>query len=611
MNHQHWRRFGIISLLALTLGVQAAHNTLVRTQARASPSGTAHVSIVRVTAGAEAAVRQAVALVGGLNTVISPGDVVVIKPNMVMDASIDQGMVTDPAVVRAVVRLAWEAGASQVIIAEGTAQYRTDPNRDRFCTQSAFRAAGYDLNGDMVDDVTGVPLVDLNDSGGTDMADPAKVRRVTLPYGLIRTEYWLPNLILDADVLISVPVLKNHFIAGVTLGMKNMLGVLPNDLYHASGNVYGKHSLSHSSLDLARHIVDVNLARRPDFVVVDGQRGMVDGPVGSQVMQPPMGLILAGRDVVAVDTVGTLVMGYDPHTIPYLDLAAQSGLGVADVARIHVVGVPVAQARRDFPAPYAVARRADAQPPTIAITMPSEGEAVADGVTVDVEAHDEAVARVELYLDGQWMGEVAAPPYRFTLDLSQHAPGPHTLQAVAYDRFLNQSEAVRRIQLVGSPPTSTSLPPTPSPFPPTATEPVPSTPSPTSSPTFPPPTASEPAPLVTSPTPSPFPPTATEPVPPAASPTPTSPPPTPLPPTATTYTARNTQYAIHTTSPPPPPITPIPAATTETDIAAASSPAVTSAPAQPRTRWLLLGTGLVLGGGLMGLAALWILWKRK
>ncbi len=568
MNRRHWRRFSIISLLALTLGVQAAHNALVRTQARASPGGTAYVSIVRVTAGAEAAVRQAVALVGGLNTVISPGDVVVIKPNMVMDASIDQGMVTDPAVVRAVVRLAWEAGASQVIIAEGTAQYRTDPNRDRFCTQSAFRAAGYDLNGDMVDDVTGVPLVDLNDSGGTDVTDPAKVRRVTLPHGLIRTEYWLPNLILDADVLISVPVLKNHFVAGVTLGMKNMFGVLPNDLYHAAGNVYGKHSLSHSSLDLARHIVDVNLARRPDFVVVDGQRGMVDGPIGSQVIRPPMGLILAGRDVVAVDTVGTLVMGYDPNSIPYLGLAAQSGLGIADVARIHVVGVPVTQARRDFPAPYAVARRADAQPPTVAITAPAEDAAVAGALTVDVEANDEAVARVELYLDGQWMGEVSTPPYRFTLDLSQYAPGPHTLQAVAYDRFLNQGEATRRIQLVGSPPTPTSPPPTATPLPPTATTP----------------------------------PAATETAPPAVSPTHTSPPPTaiPLPPTATTPPAATETASPAATSP-------------SVEITATPSPPAppASAPVQPRTRWLLLGTGLILGGGLVGLAALWMLWKRE
>ena len=62
-----------------------------------------------------------------------------------------------------VVQLAREAGADQVIIAEGSAQYREgDVNRDRFCTPAAFRVAGYDADGDMVDDVTGAPLVDLD-----------------------------------------------------------------------------------------------------------------------------------------------------------------------------------------------------------------------------------------------------------------------------------------------------------------------------------------------------------------------------------------------------------------------------------------------------------------
>ncbi|RLC62305.1 MAG: hypothetical protein DRI48_09695, partial [Chloroflexi bacterium] len=291
------RRACVLGLLVLLLATSAAQGLAT---SRHTQGGTAQVAIVRVEGNVDAAVRQAVALAGGLSGVVAPGDVVVVKPNMVLDASTGSGLVTDPAVTRAVVRLAREAGAVQVIIAEGTAQYRDNPNRDRFCTQAAFRNAGYDADGDMVDDVTGAPLVDLNDSGGTDVTDPAKVTRVVVPTGLMRTEYWLPNVVLEADVLISVPVLKNHYNAGVTLGMKNLVGLLPNDLYHAAGNVYGKHSLSHDPVELDRHIVDLSLARRPNFVVVDGQRGMTDGPIGSQIVDPPMGLILAGRDVVAV-----------------------------------------------------------------------------------------------------------------------------------------------------------------------------------------------------------------------------------------------------------------------------------------------------------------------
>jgi uncharacterized protein (DUF362 family) len=472
MSHRRRRWACIGGLLALLLVVRVAQSLAVPSYA---PEGMAQVVIVRIEGDLQAVVRQAVAKAGGLDKVIRPGDTVVVKVNMVLDATADSGMVTDPKVARAVVRLAREAGAAQVMIVEGTAQYgQGDANRDRACTQSAFRNAGYDTNGDMVDDATGAPLVDLNDSGGTDGHDPAKVRQVTVPMGLIRQEYWLPNVVLDADVMISVPVFKNHYNAGVTLGMKNLVGLLPNDIYHGPGNIFGKHSLDHSPVNLDRHIVDLNLARRPDFVVVDGQRGMIDGPVGSQIIEPPMGLILAGRDVVALDTVGALVMGYDPRAIPYLRLGAQSGLGTTDVGHIQVVGVPVAQARRDFPAPYAgsPAVRAEAQPPSVALKTPG-GQLWYGLATIGVEAGDnDAVARVELYVDDKLVGQAMGGAYDLKLDTGTYAPGTHTLRALAYDRSLNQAQAVQEVQFAA--PTDTALPLAATPMPPTAT-PVPST----------------------------------------------------------------------------------------------------------------------------------------
>jgi uncharacterized protein (DUF362 family) len=475
------RRICIVGLLVLLLGSRVAQGLATSSP---SPTGTATVAIARTEAGLESAVRQAVSLAGGLTGVVAPGNVVVVKPNMVMDSPTSSGIVTDPAVTRAVVQLAREAGAAQVIIAEGTAQYgQGDPNRDRVCTRTAFHNAGYNANGDMVDDVTGAPLVDLNDSGGTDISDPEKVTRVVIPTGLMRTEYWLPNLVLKADVLISVPVLKNHYNAGVTLGMKNLIGLLPADLYHGPGNIYGKHSLSHNPVELDRHIVDVNSARRPDFVVVDGQRGMIDGPIGSQIISPPMGIILAGRDVVAVDTVGTLVMGYDPAAIPYLNLAAQSGLGTNDTGLIHVAGVPVVEARRDFPAPYAgsVGQRADAQTPDGAITSVAEGEAPGSlRVTVDAGDND-SVARVELYIDSTLVGQALASPYDFSLDLTQTAPGRHTLRALIYDRSLNRTAVEREINLAAPATSPPTLQPTATPRPTRTTAPT-KTPSPEPSP---------------------------------------------------------------------------------------------------------------------------------
>ncbi|MFN2226658.1 MAG: DUF362 domain-containing protein, partial [Anaerolineae bacterium] len=459
MRKQHLRWLCIVTLLSLLLGARAAQQLAL--PARVAAAGTSEVALVRTGADVEAAVRKAVAHVGGLSGIIEPGDVVAVKVNMVMDAPAGSGMVTDPAVARAVVRLAREAGAGQVLIVEGSAQYREgDPNRDRAVTRAAFRTAGYDADGDMVDDATGAPLVDLNDSGGTDVADPARVSKVTVPTGLIRKEYWLPNTILNADVLISVPVLKNHYLAGLTLGMKNLIGLLPADLYHGPGNIYGKHSLSHSPIDLDQHIVDLNMARRPDFVVVDGQRGMIDGPIGSQIVQPPLGLVMAGRDVVAVDTVGALVIGYDPQAIPYLTMAAQNGLGQGDTARIRVLGPPLSEVRRDFPAPYSdsPARRADAQPPAVALAGPAAGRWQGQVTVIGQASDDTGLARLELYVDDERAGQALAAPFEFALDTGQYAPGQHLVRLVAFDRALNQSSAERQVEFGAPIPTATPLP---------------------------------------------------------------------------------------------------------------------------------------------------------
>ncbi|MBU0705015.1 MAG: DUF5107 domain-containing protein [Chloroflexi bacterium] len=451
-----WKLIALVGLLALLGGVSA----LQRRAAYSSPAGgPAEVAIVRAAAWpvsdaeVEALVRQAVALAGGLESIIEPGDTVVIKPNLVWDAAPDEGYTTDPRVTRAVVRLAQEAGAAQVIIADGAALYR-DGRDDRGATIEAFYRCGYDADRDMVDDVTGVPLVDLNDSGGIDQHDPNLVRTVYPQNGLIQSSYWLPNVILDADVLIGVPMLKNHSHAGVTLALKNQFGIAPSDIYHSPGSQMFKGALSHDADDLGRHIVDLNLARLLDFAVVDGLRGMTDGPTGGTLADPPMRLILVGADPVALDTVGALVMGYDPATIPYLSWAAGVGLGAADVTQITVRGLRVSQVRRDFPAPRGnpPAQRAEATPPSAAITTPGEGDVVMETPTVWVAASDnDAVSKVEFYVGDELQAVVTAPPYRATLDLSAYRGQSVTLRAVAYDYALNDAEDSRTVTVVQAP----------------------------------------------------------------------------------------------------------------------------------------------------------------
>ena len=458
---RRWKLILLIGLLALLGSV----STLQRRMAYSNPSsGPAEVAIAQAAAWpvsdaeVETLVRQTVALAGGLESIIESGDTVVIKPNLVWDAAPDEGYTTDPHVTRAVVQLAQEAGAAQVIIADGSALYR-DGHDARGATVEAFYRCGYDANRDMVDDVTGVPLVDLNDSGGIDQHDPNLVRTVYPQNGLIQSSYWLPNVILDADVLISVPMLKNHSHAGVTLALKNQFGIPPSDIYHSPGSQMFKGALSHDADDLGRHIVDLNLARPLDFAVVDGLRGMTDGPTGGTLADPPMRLILAGADPVALDTVGTLVMGYDPATVPYLGWASGVGLGSSDVAQITVRGLRVSQVRRDFPAPRGnpPAQRAEETAPSVAITTPSEGYVVMEIPTVWVAASDDdAVSKVEFYADDELQAVVIAPPYQAMLDLSAYRGQSVTLRGVAYDYALNDAEDSRSVTVVQAPASGTA-----------------------------------------------------------------------------------------------------------------------------------------------------------
>jgi hypothetical protein len=189
---------------------------------------------------------------------------------------------------------------------------------------------------------------------------------------------------------------------------------------------------------------------------------MTDGPIGSQIMDPPMRLILAGRDVTAVDTVGTLIMGYDPSSVPYLQMAQQVGLGTTDTAWIQVIGQSVAQVRMDFPAPYGEPPviRAESEPPLADIACPDENCVITVSAQVLIDAVDNAeIAKVELYVDGLLMDTDREAPYQFALEPDRLGIGQHSLRAVAYDGALNEGVDTITVNVL-SPQATSSAPPT-------------------------------------------------------------------------------------------------------------------------------------------------------
>ncbi len=397
----------------------------------------------------EQMVRQAVAKAGGLGGIVQTGSRVVIKPNLVMDIPLaehpENGVTTDPRVVAAVVKLAKEAGAASVKIAEGTASsWKWSANRnDRLVTWSAYKKCGYDGNEDKLFDYDpSVELIDLNDAGTADLVPrpiltaPPNTVEIELPNGVIRPKYFVPKAILrpeqggTCDVLINVPCLKNHGNAGITGALKNRVGCAPSDIYHATG-VFGhdremKRDLAHmagqndpfprdvsgpnvppettdENLICSYTLVDLNLVRPNDFAVIDGLVGVTEGPTGDGNNPPPRAnpfarLVIAGRDSVAVDTIETLVMACDPTKVVSLGWAWNRELGTLDTSIITVAGDHVADVRNlSFNCgKYGGTSCADLTPPTIGSVSIAEGATVWGDVEVTGSGLSGDVSKAEL-----------------------------------------------------------------------------------------------------------------------------------------------------------------------------------------------------------------------
>jgi uncharacterized protein (DUF362 family) len=169
-------------------------------------------------------------------------------------------------------------------------------------THRPFRKLGYS-------DLTrsnGMLLVDLNDAETTELID----RRCR-----VFPRFMMPRLIMDS-FLISVPVLKKHFLAKVTLTMKNMLGCAPPDHY---GGFIWKKSRFHQNMH--RSIFEMNLYRTPDLTILDGSVGLSCHHLGGPKCRPHVGKLIGGFDPVAVDACGAELLGVDWRNVEHIRLA--------------------------------------------------------------------------------------------------------------------------------------------------------------------------------------------------------------------------------------------------------------------------------------------------
>ncbi len=260
------------------------------------------------------AVRRAVTLAGGLPEQVRPGATVFLKPNLVeIPHTRESGAVTHPQLCRAVAEMVLERGAAPVI--GDSAGMGSD-------TEAVITFMGYDeLRQE------GYSVLDLKKE---------RVVRIKNHAAAVLPHMRVFQPALEADVLINLPVMKTHDQTEVTLSMKNLKGLLAD---------YSKKKMHRRAL--FRGIPEIAAFFKPSLTILDGIYGQEGvGPVYGDPVE--MDLIIAGRDMVALDTVAGLIMGYSPDEVPVTSLAAEMGLGIADIGEIEIAGLPWESVRRRF-----------------------------------------------------------------------------------------------------------------------------------------------------------------------------------------------------------------------------------------------------------------------
>ncbi len=304
---------------------------------------TAVVSVVRIKKdNIQTAVEHAVDLLGGIDRVTRGKDRIMLKPNLVAPIP---NATTNRDVISALAKL-MKSAHKEVSIGEGSAA------ADGFNAQgmAVFRTRNEDLLNRMQSHVfeqlgyselardLRIPLVNLH-SG-----EMAKVR---IPGGFVFEEVTIHRSLTEIDLLCSVPIMKTHALAQVTLGMKNLIGVFPGTVYCSVRACMHDLASKVEPSGAAACVVDMVRANKVGLVVVDASRAM-EGQGPSQGTPVKMDLIIAGTNPLATDMVSASLMDFAPEEIPTFAWAGKAGMQPAGLDEIEVRGEKLDRARQKF-----------------------------------------------------------------------------------------------------------------------------------------------------------------------------------------------------------------------------------------------------------------------
>ncbi len=251
---------------------------------------------------------QGIAALGGMKNFIKPNQTVVVKPNIGWDSAPERAANTNPELVGHIVKHCLAAGAKKVIVFDKTCDEWT-----RCYKNSGIEKAVKDNGGQMV---TG--------------AMEADYRPVKIAKGVTLKEAKVHKAILDSDVFINVPILKNHGGAQMSLTMKNLMGIVwDRRYYHANG--------------LHQCIADFATYRKPDLNVIDGFRVMKrNGPRGVSVNDvATMKYQILSTDMVASDTAATKIFGIETASVKHIGIAEGLGVGTTDLDSLNIKRISI------------------------------------------------------------------------------------------------------------------------------------------------------------------------------------------------------------------------------------------------------------------------------
>jgi uncharacterized protein (DUF362 family) len=262
-------------------------------------------------AGADPAelTRRAIAALGGIERFVKPGANVIVKPNICNAYhGPEYASTTNPDVVAAIVKLCLAAGAKRVRVMDFAFGGSPQASYETSGIAAAVKAAG----------------------GEMETMNRLKFSKTAIPQGKTLKSSNIYGDILDADTIINVPIAKTHGSTTLTLGMKNLMGVIQDrNALHARG--------------LHQCIADLNSVVKPQLTIVDAIRILTaNGPTGGSLDDVKrLDTIIASPDVVAADAYAAGLFGLKPSDVKYIKLGAEMGLGTLDLGSIKVEEISV------------------------------------------------------------------------------------------------------------------------------------------------------------------------------------------------------------------------------------------------------------------------------